>query len=92
MRKVARKNFLDAITSPFGECHWCGKVIFWRERAPDSWTPTPYGHERVRVFREGKFEYYALATIDHVESLADGGGNHPFNLVPSCSPCNENKD
>lgn len=90
LRKSARLQFLDKVTAPFGKCHWCRATIVWLQRIPEGWAIEPAGHEKARVFRGTKkiSELYLLATIDHVEGLASGGGNHPLNLVASCSPCN----
>ncbi len=32
-----------------------------------------------------------LATLDHLRSRAEGGGNEPWNLVVACGPCNQNR-
>ncbi|MYR43114.1 hypothetical protein GTW67_14075 [Streptomyces sp. SID5910] len=32
-----------------------------------------------------------VAEVDHVRPLAKGGVHHPFNLAPSCGPCNRAK-
>jgi|ERR1043165_7299066 hypothetical protein len=95
MRKRARLDFLDKIDSPFGKCHWCGITILWRIRIPKGWS-FEYVVRPVtaRVSRgPGQtVEVYNLATIDHVKSLAEGGGNHPFNLVAACTRCNSHRN
>ena len=30
-------------------------------------------------------------TVDHVIARANGGGDHPSNLVAACQPCNRSK-
>lgn len=96
MRKTARRNFLDRVVSPFSLCHWCGITILWRTKIPEEWTfkyDGPPGTQIARITRGSQKieEVYRLATIDHVESLASGGGNHPFNLVAACARCNNDR-
>lgn len=93
LRKSARLQFLDKITGPFGKCHWCNITIVWLKRIPEDWMVVPIENQRARVCRGSKkiIEVYLLATIDHVVPLAQGGSNHPFNLVAACSPCNNRR-
>lgn len=93
LRTTARRLFLDKVSEPFGKCHWCGSAILWLQRVPAEWAVEPIGHDKLRVLRgTGELaEVYLLATVDHVEGLAEGGSNHPFNLVAACSPCNNKR-
>lgn len=70
-----------------GRCHWCAREVLparvmvarglmTSEGAP--WTPTPVGP--------------ALATVDHVQPLWQGGTDSVTNIVLCCWGCNQDRN
>ena len=73
-----RDRYLDEILSivPVLCCHYCGKQPLVREVDDPS----------------DKSKLHWLATLDHVNARASGGGEYDkSNLVIACFPCNNKK-
>lgn len=45
----------------------------------------------VYLTKSGELREEAIATIDHLIRVADGGGNDPENMVVSCVACNQER-
>jgi hypothetical protein len=81
-----RKFYFDLVD---GICPDCGRELLLKESptVPNSyesdnnfdWTTTLNGKDS------------RVLSIDHIQSLADGGNNHPLNLRAVCISCNKKK-
>jgi 5-methylcytosine-specific restriction endonuclease McrA len=86
-----RRMFVNTLTSPFTQCHYCGQDLFWREKAADADIEIVW-ETRKTVWvsrRDGvRLREYRKGTVDHVVPISQNGRNHVENLVGCCESCN----
>ena len=91
-RNRARRYWFEYLYAAHNSlCHWCKSATVMIRYFPES-NVVRVGNGLV-VWREDGLMFEArFATIDHVVSLAEGGGNGPPNLVLACSLCNNKRN
>ena len=91
-RKNARKHIIEIWERCGKHCFYCKKPIFPIKLIQKQFKILKISAHHVIYEKENIIVKSLFATIDHIDSLAEGGGNIQQNLVISCSVCNKNKD
>lgn len=92
-RKYARKTYLNRLVrEQTGLCYHCKKEIVSLYEIRSRIVDIDYDKQEVLLFNEvGDNELFALATVDHLVKLENGGNSHWRNLVASCFACNNER-
>ena len=91
-RQISNTKFTQIAVRQGSYCYWCGiKVI--REACIPTANRITKGNRRTIVYlSNGELREEAVATIDHLVRVEDGGNDQLENLVISCYNCNINRD
>lgn len=93
MRHKARRKVRNSLNgSRYATCYWCGCEIVFVKTVPS--------YRRISIAdgmityrtNAGSITTKAVASVDHVDPLRNGGDNSPDNLKPSCVRCNNERD
>jgi 5-methylcytosine-specific restriction endonuclease McrA len=91
LRRKAAKWLPALLWRTRGRCHWCGVPVVRVGAVPRA--------DRVRVtayallfWRRGRLKWVAMATVEHVVPLGEGGLNEFGNVVAACRRCNERRN
>jgi hypothetical protein len=76
------------ITESGGRCRWCNCEIVRVRQIKRMHEVLGENKVEITWLEDGKRRTAAVATVDHVVSLARGGSREPANLVASCARCN----
>lgn len=90
-RRQAKRHMSALLAKSNHKCHWCGRHIVSYGSIKDRFEIVSKTSSTITWKENDKTITELFATIDHVVSLADGGGNKFINLVPSCFKCNHTK-
>lgn len=92
LRKKANRRLREIVAAARYACHWCGAQIVCVSSIPRA--------DRLRL-ADGKITFLlpdggtevtmAVATLDHVRPISEGGDSGPDNLVASCQRCNNER-
>lgn len=97
-RRYKRKHILPAafikiVERDGSDCFWCGKSVMRPSLIPPGNRLSSDGGETIVYLTDGgERREMAVATIDHLLRVRDGGDNNPENLVVSCCPCNQARE
>ncbi len=90
-KPVSNAVFLQVIKWQGLHCYWCGiKVVREVEIAVENRLLKRKWKLSYKI--DGHLREEAIATIDHLQRVADDGTNDPANLVISCYPCNQARE
>lgn len=86
-RRKASRYLRLLLARTRGRCHWCRVPVVRVGSIPPHLRVKPTKWAIV-FWRGGKLRWVAVATVDHVVPLVDGGESRPGNLVAACCKCN----
>lgn len=93
VRNQARRQVRKLLNgSRYARCHWCGcEIVFVKTVEPYKRVSIADGMITYRT-NAGSITRKAVASVDHLNELRNGGSNDPENLKPSCVRCNNERD
>lgn len=90
-RRISRRRFDRKGGDYKDTCHWCGKAVVWYARVPRPLRISTNNASTAWILVDGAPTMCAVATLDHVTELHDGGGVGTENVVTSCFACNHDR-
>jgi hypothetical protein len=86
-RAVGPQIFTEVAVRQGMFCYWCGVRVVRESQIPPA-RRMKKSENRILYYLGEELREDALATIDHLVRVSDGGTNEPVNLVISCQECN----